>query len=73
MATAEKMLSNYLLNHYGKQVSNASARQLYDALADVSKDLLFARKGKVNSNEANKNKKVIHYMSIEFLIGKANI
>ena len=70
MATAEKMLSDYLLRHYGKEVSSASSRQLYDALAFVAKELLFERKGKVNENEANKNKKVIHYMSIEFLIGK---
>ena len=70
MATAEKMLSDYLLRHYGKEVSSASSRQLYDALAFVAKELLFERKGKVNAKEANKNKKTIHYMSIEFLIGK---
>ena len=65
---AEKRLSEYLLEHYGKSIKDASDKQMYYALANISKEYLYQAKGKFNSG--NKDLKAIHYMSIEFLIGK---
>ena len=65
---AEKRLSEYLLEHYGKSIKEASNKQLYYALANISKEYLYQSKGKFNSGR--KDLKAIHYMSIEFLIGK---
>ena len=41
---------------------------MYYALANISKEYLYQAKGKFNSN--HKDLKAIHYMSIEFLIGR---
>lgn len=69
MLSAEKALNDYLLKHFGKRLENASNEQLYIALAGVAKDMLWDRRGKIYTPK-NANKKVVHYMSIEFLIGK---
>ena len=65
---AEKRLSEYLLEHYGTDLKTSSNKQLYYALANISKEYLYALKGKFNSH--SKDPKAIHYMSIEFLIGR---
>lgn len=65
---AEKRLSEYLLEHYGTDIKSTTNQQLYYALANISKELLYKRKGKFNAK--NKELKTVHYMSIEFLIGK---
>lgn len=66
--SAEKRLNEYLLEHYGTDVKNTSEKQLYYALANISKEFLYKKKGKFNSKQ--KELKTIHYMSIEFLIGR---
>lgn len=65
---AEKRLSEYLLEHYGADLTSASNKQLFYALANISKEYLYQTKGKFNSR--TKELKAIHYLSIEFLIGK---
>lgn len=65
---AEKRLYDYLLEHYGTDIKGTTNQQLYYALANISKELLYKRKGKFNAN--NKELKTVHYMSIEFLVGK---
>ncbi len=67
--SAEKTLSDYLLKHYGKNLDNASPEQLYLALSGVAKEIIWNNRLKVYTKE-NINHKTIHYMSIEFLIGK---
>lgn len=69
IAGAEKSLADYLLRHYGVTLENATNSQLYYALSRVAEWFLYERKGAV-ANEKNKDKKTIHYMSIEFLIGR---
>lgn len=69
ISIAEKKLKSYLLEHYGVTVDKASDMQLYLALANVSNNFLYENRGKVKS-EQNKEKKVVHYMSIEFLLGR---
>ena len=65
---AEKRLSEYLLEHYGTTIKETSDKQMYYALANISKEYLYQSKGKFNTS--HKDLKAIHYMSIEFLIGK---
>lgn len=67
--SAEQKLKEYLLKHYNASVCDASNVQLYTALANITKEEMFNRRAKTYT-EANKNKKVVHYMSIEFLLGK---
>lgn len=67
--SAEQKLNEYLLKHYNRDISSASNIQLYTALASITQEEMFNRRAKTFT-EANKNKKVVHYMSIEFLLGK---
>lgn len=67
---AEEELKAYLLSYYGVSISEATNKQLYLALAKVTNAILFAKRGKI-MNEKNREKKVVHYMSIEFLLGRS--
>ncbi len=69
MLSAEKHLTEYLLKHYGKNLDTASAEQLYLALAGVAKETLWNKRLK-SYNKNNIDHKTVHYMSIEFLIGR---
>ena len=66
---ANEKLSEFLLEHFGETIQSASNIQLYRALAEVSLKYLLSNRSKT-VNELNKNKKTVHYMSIEFLIGR---
>ena len=66
---AENELKEFLHCHYGKTIGEASDMQLYLALASVSKKMIYQNRGKVFSDQ-NREKKVVHYMSIEFLLGR---
>ena len=69
MVSAEKALTAYLLNHYGTDLKNATEQQLYVALAAVANQFIYEKRGKCY-NQKNAEKKTVHYMCIEFLIGK---
>jgi len=69
IVSAEKALSAYLLNHYGTDVKNATEMQLYVALSAVANQVIYEKRGKCY-NAKNAEKKTVHYMCIEFLIGK---
>ena len=69
MVAAENALNNYLLRHYGVNIENATNKQLYYALSRVAEWFLYEKKGSV-ANDKNKNKKTLHYLSIEFLLGR---
>ncbi len=66
----ENELKSYLKKHYAATISNASNKQLYFALCNIASNLLYDNRSKV-LNDKNAQKKVIHYMSIEFLIGRS--
>lgn len=68
IVTAEKALSDFLHKHFGKTIQTASTEQLYVALASIAKEMLWEKRGKVYAK--NTSKKTVHYMSIEFLIGR---
>lgn len=65
---ARNRLNEYLLSRYGTDVKNATDKQLYYALANISKEFLYCKKA--NFNTQKHELKTIHYMSIEFLIGR---
>ena len=67
--TAEKDLQAYLSEHYSTTISRATEKQLYFALAELSQKYLYQRMGKCNKKNSN-DRKTIHYMSIEFLLGR---
>lgn len=67
--SAEKDLQNYLSEHYSTTIDKATDEQLYFALAELSQRYLYQRIGKCNQKNS-KDRKVIHYMSIEFLLGR---
>ena len=67
--TAEKDLQTYLSEHYSTTISRATEKQLYFALAELSQKYLYQRMGKCNKKNS-KDRKTIHYMSIEFLLGR---
>lgn len=66
---ANQRLTEFLLEHFGETVQSASNIQLYRALAEISIKYLHENRSKTFI-DANKNKKTVHYMSIEFLIGR---
>lgn len=62
-------LSDFLLTHFNADVKTATSKQLYIAIANVSQQIMYDNKKNVLT-DANKNKKTVHYMSIEFLLGR---
>lgn len=66
---ASERLSKYLLEHFGVQIQSASNQQLYYALAYVAKQFLYEAKADDLKEQAVKPK-TLHYMSIEFLLGR---
>lgn len=65
---AKERLSEFLLERFGTTINSSTDKQLYFALSNISKEFLYKKKGKFNAKD--KELKTIHYMSIEFLIGK---
>lgn len=68
--TGGKDLSDFLLKHFGVTIETATNLQLYIALASLSKEYILSAKAKT-LNKQNEDHKTLHYISIEFLIGKS--
>ncbi len=68
MVTTEKLLGDYLCKHYETKLEQATDAQLYYAMAKMVNDLMYQNKGQVC--EVVSSSKTVHYMSIEFLLGK---
>ncbi len=68
MVTLEKELNDYLISHYSVKIENATESQLYYSLANIAKNKLYEKKGRAFDEISGK--KTVHYMSIEFLLGK---
>ncbi|MBQ8451680.1 MAG: glycogen/starch/alpha-glucan phosphorylase [Clostridia bacterium] len=69
VASLEKRLDDYLNGYYNVDISRANDKQLYYALAQISNQLIHEKRIKV-AGDKNKSKKIVHYMSIEFLLGR---
>ncbi len=70
LVLAEEELKAYLLSYYGVTIEEATNQQIYLALAHVANAIMQKNRGQL-VNEKNKEKKVVHYMSIEFLLGRS--
>lgn len=64
----QKEITDYLSFYFDTTLSGATYEQLYYAIANTAKNLIFDRKLK---RKRRKNEKTVHYLSIEFLIGKS--
>ena len=64
-------LEKYLLGHYNVSLANATTEQIFRSLSGVVCNKLYELKEKENSSGENRNAKTVHYVSIEFLLGKS--
>ena len=67
LAAKEKELEQFLIKHYETDLKNASKREIFFSLAQIARDKILNKRLLSKQQE----KKVVHYMSIEFLIGKS--
>ena len=65
------MIQNYLKGEYETSLENATNQQIYYAVSKMASNFLVKNKAKSNTEKDKKNKRVLHYISIEFLIGKS--
>lgn len=64
-------LEKYLLGHYDCKLKNATTEQVFRALAGVINNKLYELREQQNAETENRNAKQLHYVSIEFLLGKS--
>lgn len=69
ITAAEKQLSELLQSHYDTTIESATDVQLYLALSTIAKQKIYDEKNELLGKK-NSEGKTLHYMSIEFLIGK---
>lgn len=67
--TAHDLINKKLLINNDVSIKEASKEQIFKALAAVCVDAMLEKKAQ--SNVKSQNKKVLHYLSIEFLIGRS--
>lgn len=70
VASKEKELNEFLIKHYETSLKDASKREIFFSLAQLVKEKIFEKRLKTNL-EKTVEQKTIHYMSIEFLIGRS--
>lgn len=69
--SAQELINKQLLMNNDITIKNASSEQIYKALASIAVDAMLEKRAKYNANSLNKKEKVLHYLSIEFLLGKS--
>ncbi|MBE5757897.1 MAG: glycogen/starch/alpha-glucan phosphorylase [Clostridiales bacterium] len=67
---ATQLLEETLLKNVEVHLSDASARDIYKALAIICRDMLAEKREKFHSKVAKGQKKRIHYLCMEFLLGR---
>lgn len=70
-STLQKRLNTYLQAFYETNIESATSVQLYFAIGMVSNEFLRENQAKTTENNLNRPIKTLHYLSIEFLIGKS--
>ena len=63
----EEILNKQLLNDFNKDLDSATLEEIHDSLATIVENKVRCESDKTIA--LNKDKKTIHYVSIEFLIG----
>lgn len=66
----EEMLNYYLNGQFQVSIDSATDEQIYYALANISNEHVLKKRASTFDEKSKKNKKTLHYISIEFLIGK---
>ena len=69
MELLKTKIEKYLLSHFETNIENSTSEQLYYTLSDISNEILRENKANLLSSQ-NFSTKQLHYLSIEFLIGK---
>lgn len=69
--SAEEIINKQLLNNNGVTLKNATKEQIYKALASICVNDMLEKRGKINADVKNNSNKMLHYLSIEFLLGKS--
>ncbi len=69
--SAQELINKQLLMNNDITIKNATSEQLYKALASIAVDAMLEKRAKYNANTLTKKEKVLHYLSIEFLLGKS--
>jgi len=63
-------VDNSLKNQFGVTISNASKRQVYEALMRSVRDILMEKKFSYEQTLKQTRQKRAYYMSMEFLVGR---
>lgn len=69
--TYEKELNEFLLGRFNVEIKDASDEQLFIGLANIVNEKLYDIRETSNAKVTNRNAKAVHYVSIEFLLGKS--
>ncbi len=68
---AQELINKQLLMNNDIALKDATSEQIYKALASVAVDIMLEKRAKFNASNAKSKEKVLHYLSIEFLLGKS--
>ncbi len=68
---AQELINKKLIRRNIVTIKDASKEQIYTALAAITVDQMLEKRGAYNANSMKKKEKTLHYLSIEFLIGKS--
>lgn len=67
----EKELEEFLLGRFNVKIKEATGEQLFAGLADIATEKLYDIRETTNAKASSRNAKSVHYVSIEFLLGKS--
>lgn len=69
--TLGELMESILWNKYSISPSEATAKQVYNALCGTVQNILSRKRKEMNEKIANEEAKQVYYLSMEFLIGKS--
>lgn len=69
--TMEKALTDKLMINFGKTAEEASDEEMMKASALVLRDVMAVREVETRKNTRRERKKQVHYLSLEFLMGRS--
>ncbi len=69
--SCEKELEEFLLGRFNVAIKDATDEQLFIGLADIVNEKLYDIRETTNAKSSVRNAKTVHYVSIEFLLGKS--
>ena len=69
--SSEKELEEFLLGRFNVAIKDACDEQLFIGLADIVNEKLYDIRETTNAKASARNAKAVHYVSIEFLLGKS--